>query len=161
MLGTRRQHISIRYVLFHYAVDTNSWWLWCVKEKKIEHLHRLLLAGVPSQGPRHTKDVINMVPVVSLFRTQHWKRKYWLDLSQEFRYENNVMNNIFEVGGHLPLWRGWKTPNDHAEPTQTRTLKKLQSDQSKDKRVLYCVHILNIEADKSAHTCILNVLFQV
>ena len=118
------------------------------KEKKIEHLHRLLLAGVPSQGPRHTKDVINMVPVVSLFRTQHWKRKYWLDLSQEFRYENNVMNNIFEVGGHLPLWRGWKTPNDHAEPTQTRTLKKLQSDQSKDKRVLYCVHILNIEANR-------------
>jgi len=24
----------------------------------------------------------------------------------------------FEVGGHWPLWRRWKTPNDHAEPTK-------------------------------------------
>jgi len=22
----------------------------------------------------------------------------------------------FEVGGHWPLWWGWKNPNDHAEP---------------------------------------------
>ena len=27
--------------------------------------------SIPSQGPRHTKDVIKMVPVVSLFSTQH------------------------------------------------------------------------------------------
>ena len=27
--------------------------------------------SIPSQGPRHTKDVINMVPVVPLFSTQH------------------------------------------------------------------------------------------
>ena len=33
-----------------------------------------------SQGPRHTKDVIKMVPVVPLFSTQHWKGKYWLFL---------------------------------------------------------------------------------
>ena len=26
---------------------------------------------IPSQGPRHTKDVIKMVPVVPLFSTQH------------------------------------------------------------------------------------------
>ena len=26
---------------------------------------------IPSQGPRHTKDVIKMVPVVPLFGTQH------------------------------------------------------------------------------------------
>jgi len=26
---------------------------------------------IPSQGPRHTKYVIKMVPVVSLFSTQH------------------------------------------------------------------------------------------
>ena len=27
--------------------------------------------SIPSQGPRHTKDVIKMVPVVPLFDTQH------------------------------------------------------------------------------------------
>ena len=37
-----------------------------------------------SQGPRHTKDVIKMVPVVPLFSTQHCKREI-LALSQEFR----------------------------------------------------------------------------
>ena len=36
------------------------------------------------QGPRHTKDVIKMVPVVPLFDTQHWKGKI-LALSQELR----------------------------------------------------------------------------
>jgi len=25
---------------------------------------------------------------------------------------------ILEVGGHWPLWRGWKNPNDHAERTK-------------------------------------------
>ena len=29
--------------------------------------------SIPSQGPRHTKDVIKMVPVVPLFSTQHRK----------------------------------------------------------------------------------------
>ena len=27
--------------------------------------------SIPSQGPRHTKDAIKMVPVVPLFSTQH------------------------------------------------------------------------------------------
>ena len=27
--------------------------------------------SIPSQGPRHTKDVIKMVPAVPLFGTQH------------------------------------------------------------------------------------------
>ena len=36
--------------------------------------------SIPSQGPRHTKDVIKMVPVVPLFSTQHWKGKYCLFL---------------------------------------------------------------------------------
>ena len=27
--------------------------------------------SIPSQGPHHTKDVIEMVPVVPLFSTQH------------------------------------------------------------------------------------------
>ena len=37
-----------------------------------------------SQGPRHTKDVIKMVPVVPLFSTEHSKGKI-LALSQELR----------------------------------------------------------------------------
>ena len=32
---------------------------------------REVLGSIPSQGPRHTKDVIKMVPVVPLFSTQH------------------------------------------------------------------------------------------
>ena len=43
--------------------------------------------SIPSQGPRHTKDVIKMVPVVPLFGTEHSKGKI-LALSQELRYEN-------------------------------------------------------------------------
>ena len=31
--------------------------------------------SMPSQGPRHTKDVIKMVTVVPLFSTQHSKGK--------------------------------------------------------------------------------------
>ena len=37
-------------------------------------------ASIPSQGLCHTKDVIKMVPVFPLFRTQHQKGKYWLFL---------------------------------------------------------------------------------
>ena len=40
--------------------------------------------SIPSQGPRHTKDVIEMVPVVPLFSTEHSKGKI-LALSQELR----------------------------------------------------------------------------
>ena len=59
--------------------------------------------SIPSQGPRHTKDVIKMVPVVPLFSSEHSKGKI-LALSQE------LMDKIwdrksFEVGGHWPLWR--------------------------------------------------------
>ena len=40
--------------------------------------------SIPSQGPRHTTDVIKMVPVVPLFSTEHSKGKI-LALSQELR----------------------------------------------------------------------------
>ena len=40
--------------------------------------------SIPSQGPRHTKDVIKMIPVVPLFSTEHSKGKI-LALSQELR----------------------------------------------------------------------------
>ena len=41
-------------------------------------------SSIPSQGPRHTKEVIKMVPVVPLFSTQHCKREI-LALSQELK----------------------------------------------------------------------------
>ena len=44
------------------------------------HEVREVLGSIPSQGPRHTKDVIKMVLVVHLFSTQNWKEKYWFFL---------------------------------------------------------------------------------
>ena len=44
------------------------------------HRVREVPGSIPSQGPRHTKDVIEMVPVVPLFSTEHSKGKYWLFL---------------------------------------------------------------------------------
>ena len=43
--------------------------------------------SIPSQGPRHTKDVIKMVPVVPVFSTEHSKGKIPA-LSQELKQEN-------------------------------------------------------------------------
>ena len=40
--------------------------------------------SIPSQGLRHTKDVIKMVLVVPLFSTEHSKEKI-MALSQELR----------------------------------------------------------------------------
>ena len=37
--------------------------------------------SIPSQGPRHTKDVIKAVPIVPLFNTQ----QYILALSQKLK----------------------------------------------------------------------------
>ena len=48
------------------------------------HRVREVPGSIPSQGPRHTKDVIKMVLVVHLFSTEHSKGKI-LALSQELR----------------------------------------------------------------------------
>ena len=48
------------------------------------HRVREVPGSIPSQGPRHTKDAIKMVPVVPLFSTQTLKREI-LALSQELR----------------------------------------------------------------------------
>ena len=52
----------------------------------VESWHRVreVPGSIPQQGPRHTKDVIKMVPVVPLFSTEHLKGKI-LTLSQELR----------------------------------------------------------------------------
>ena len=41
----------------------------------VEGWHRVreVPGSIPSQAPRHTKDVIKMVPVVPLFGTRHKK----------------------------------------------------------------------------------------
>ena len=45
---------------------------------------QIVPGSIPSQRPRHTKDVIKMVPVVPLFSTEHSEGKI-LALSQELR----------------------------------------------------------------------------
>jgi len=37
----------------------------------LDSLVREVPGSIPSQGPRHTKDIIKMVPVVPLFSTQY------------------------------------------------------------------------------------------
>ena len=44
----------------------------------VECCHRVreVPGSIPSQGPRHTKDAIKMVPVVPLFSTQQKKKDF-------------------------------------------------------------------------------------
>ena len=76
--------------------------------------------SIPSQGPRHTKDVIKVVPVVHLFRLNIEKGNTGAFSSNKIRKWCNGLNlgkKSFEVGGHWPLWWGWKnrmtTQNRH------------------------------------------------
>ena len=67
------------------------------------HRVREVPGSIPSQGPRHTKDVVKRVPGSSLVVI--------LALSQDLRQEINILDKIwdrksFEVGGHWLLWRG-------------------------------------------------------
>ena len=39
----------------------------------VECWHREVPGSIPSQGPRHTKDVMKMGPVVPLFSNEHLK----------------------------------------------------------------------------------------
>ena len=59
-----------------------------LNSKSLKHLHRILDSlvveywlrvlevpgSIPIQGPRHTEDVIKMVPVVPMFGTQQSKK---------------------------------------------------------------------------------------
>ena len=71
--------------------------------------------SIPSQGPRHNKDDIIMVPVVPLFSNQHCKREI-LALSQELRFLRSRMA--------LAVVAGMKKPNEHAEPEKLNAKKK-------------------------------------
>ena len=62
--------------------------MWIIFTKAITTSSIAEIPGsIPSQGPRHTKDVIKMVPVVPLFSTEHSKGKI-LAHSQDLRQEN-------------------------------------------------------------------------
>ena len=49
--------------------------------------------SIPSQGPRHTREVIKLVPVVPLFGTQHQKGN--IDYFSRIKIGKNVMDNIW------------------------------------------------------------------
>ena len=74
-------------------ITANTIWFLLIKDTAssivVECWHRVgeVPGSIPSQGPRHTKDVIKMVPVVRLFSAEHSKGKI-LALSQELRKEN-------------------------------------------------------------------------
>ena len=55
----------------------------------------LFNSSILSQGPRHTKDLKKLVPVVSLFGTQHWKGKYWL-FQENKDSTKNVMDKLWD-----------------------------------------------------------------
>ena len=64
----------------------------------VECWHRVweVPGSIPSQGPRHTKDVIKMYQLVPLFSTEHSKGKI-LALCQELRIKKiNVMHKIWD-----------------------------------------------------------------
>ena len=68
--------------------------------------------SIPCQGPRHTKDVIRMVPVVPLFSTEHSKGKK-MALSQSlYAIENPSKSEVIGRCG------GDEKTNDHAELTK-------------------------------------------
>ena len=83
---------------------------------------REVLGSIPSQGPRHTKDVIKMVPVLALFGIQHWKGKYWLFLKNNDRTKNvidKICDRISSKSEVIGRCGGdEKKTNDHAEPTK-------------------------------------------
>ena len=93
------------------------------------HRVREVPGSIPSLGPRHTADVIKMVPVVPLFCTEHSKGKI-LALSQELRQENkcngqNLGQKILRSRRSLAVVVVMKKTNDHVETTKSQTLKKI------------------------------------
>ena len=102
--------ISLRLPLLDSLVV--ECWLWV----------REVPCSIPSQGPRHTKDVIKMVPVVPLFGTQHYKKRNTGSFSRiRIVKKCNGLKSGIEI-----LWSrrsladvaGMKKLNDHAEPTK-------------------------------------------
>ena len=83
--------MALLYVLHKCLRTTIHWTYYCViTDGKTRLLDSLVVecwlhvrevpGSIPIQGPRHTKDVIKMVPVVPCLALNIQKGKYWLFL---------------------------------------------------------------------------------
>ena len=70
--------VAIACFILIYNLMTPNYTVFKVKHRLLDSLVvecwlrvREVPGSIPRQGPRHTKDVIKMVPVVPLFGTQH------------------------------------------------------------------------------------------
>ena len=84
----------------------------------VECWHRVrdVPGSIPSQRPRHTKDVIKMVPVVPLFSTEYLKREILAKIVNK-----NVMDKIWDRNPSksdvIGRCGGDEKTKDHAELT--------------------------------------------
>ena len=93
------KYISTLFKAAHYRLMSKTIWFQCIIHRLLDSLVeecwlrvQEVPGSIPSQGPRHIKDVIKMVAVVSLFSTQHWKGKYWLFLKNK---DKKIMDKIW------------------------------------------------------------------
>ena len=92
-----RLYICLDFFIFFQPQIQQKHWTLLLDSLVVECWLRVreVPGSIPNQGPRHTKDVIKMVPVVLLFGTQHYKVKYWLFLKNKDRTKN-VMDKIWD-----------------------------------------------------------------
>ena len=88
-------------------------------------LVRVVPGSIPSQEPRHIKDVIIMVPIVPLFSTQHLKGNTdsytRIKIHVEPKSDGyNLGQNSFTIRGVVEM----KKTNDHAEQTNFKQTNK-------------------------------------
>ena len=102
---------------------------------------REVSGSIPSQGPRHTKDVIKMVPVVSLFSTEYSKGKL-LALSQELRQENKcngykLGQKIFQSRTSLAVVAGMKNRMTTQNRQKSNAIKKEKKKEKRKQNQIY------------------------
>mgnify|MGYP007091348104 CR=1 FL=1 len=87
-----RLYICLDFFIFFQPQIQQKHWTLLLDSLVVECWLRVreVPGSIPNQGPRHTKDVIKMVPVVLLFGTQHYKVKYWLFLKNKDRTKNGM-----------------------------------------------------------------------
>ena len=70
---------------------------------------------------------------------------------------------FFKVGGHWPLWRGMKKPNDHAEPTKSRTIKKStgRSNCLKSNLVFQYMYLTVFKQLRYKYNCYIDISFTI
>ena len=71
---------------------------------------------------------------------------------------------FFKVGGHWPLWRGMKKPNDHAEPTKSRTIKQSSTGRSnclKSNLVFQYMYLTVFKQLRYKYNCYIDISFTI